>query len=89
MAMQIEKACNVDNCAWKSTAYCPFPVSVMVRAGTFSFLPCKGKKEGQLASKGKADVTIIRRKLKKENISDSDPHNMIWSPRVMQHSLEE
>lgn len=37
---QIEKACNADNPAWKSTEKCPFPSAFIERAGRTSLLPC-------------------------------------------------
>ena len=38
--MQIEKACNADNRAWKSTEKWPFPSAFIERAGRTSLLPC-------------------------------------------------
>lgn len=39
IATQMEKACNGDRFAWKSTAYCPSSTIVMPNVGVLSLAP--------------------------------------------------
>lgn len=41
----MEKACNGDNCAWKSTAYCPSSTIVMPNVAVLSLAPYASEDE--------------------------------------------
>lgn len=55
MATQMEKACNGDNCAWKSTAYCPSSTMVMPNVGVRSLTPYAP--EGEISTRENNELT--------------------------------